>query len=133
MPSAKEGQDLRTLSLPSAWYPSFRVLKEMLSADAFFFQADMVEEFHGISSERFVVWVDELIIWGKTPDEVVDNVEFVLGRLERNRDEVDGRISSCAGVGDGGRANAVFASRQLDNESSDPGCSDERAFAVADE
>lgn len=45
----------------------------------------MVDVFHRISSERFVLWVDELIVWGKTPNELVDNVEFVLGRLECNR------------------------------------------------
>lgn len=36
-------------------------------------------------------------------------------------------------VGDGGRADAVFASPHLDKESSAPGCSDEGSFVVGDE
>lgn len=45
----------------------------------FFFQAAtaMAKVLHGISGETCVLWVVELIVWEKTPDELVVSVELI--------------------------------------------------------
>lgn len=44
--------------------------------------SSIAEVLLGIYSERCMVWVDDMIIWGKTQDKLVDKMELVLEWLK---------------------------------------------------
>ena len=81
MPLAEEAQNLFSIVLPSGLYTPTRVPQGMLNATAFF-QSTMAEILRGIYPERCMVWVDDLIIWGETQEEMVGNLDGVLARLQ---------------------------------------------------
>ena len=76
-----ESQELFTIVLPSGLYTPTRVPQGMLNATAFF-QSTMANILSGLLDRTRMVWIDDLVVWGSTPGELVDHLDDVLQRLQ---------------------------------------------------
>lgn len=47
-----------------------------------FIQSTMAGVLRAIHPERCMVWVDDLIVWEDTPEEIIDNLDGALERLQ---------------------------------------------------
>lgn len=78
IPLTEEAQDSFTVVLPSGPYTFQRVPREMMLNATAFFQSSMAEVLQGFYQERYMVGVDDLIVWGKrTQDEMLENFGHV--------------------------------------------------------
>ena len=80
-PLHETAQEMFTMVTTGGLFTPTRVPQRVLNATAYF-QAIMSEVLEGLAERVRLVWVDDVVIWGRDAAELVARLKAVLARLE---------------------------------------------------
>ena len=78
MPLDPEAQEIFTMVGPGGLYSPTRAPQGVLNATSYY-QGTMTDVLHGLNC---LIWVDDIVYWGDTEEEMLNTLDLILERLE---------------------------------------------------